>query len=341
MGIPGVILAAALTGSLAPDPPQQHVIANPDWVRRPTNEELLWVTPTLAARKGKDGRAVIKCTVNVEGALYDCKVVNEDPPDLGFGPAALALAPLFRMRPALLDGKPVAGGTVRIPINWEYGGSRQDVEGPKLINTIPWVTAPTLEALAASYPKRARIEKKSGRAVIQCAYQSAGQLKSCNTVVEDPKGYAFGKAAKSLMSQFVGPPVGGALKGQKIVTQVSVTYAAATLDGEMRIGKPKWVALPSGDQIAGGYPPKAAGVVGHVTLACTVATGGTVDGCSVVRDVPAGLGFGEAALKLTHAFRVSLWTDEGLPTVGGQVTIPIRYDDQLERPPADAKPAKP
>jgi protein TonB len=34
----------------------------------------------------------------------------------GFGDAALGLSSLFHMRPMTKDGRPVSGGTVRIPI---------------------------------------------------------------------------------------------------------------------------------------------------------------------------------------------------------------------------------
>ena len=58
---------------------------------------------------------------------------------------------------------------------------------------------------------------------------------------------------------------------------------------------------------------------------------------------PAGLGYGEAAMKLSPYFRLAVWTDEGLPTVGGTVSIPLRFDldsamAELEAAKAAAKP---
>jgi hypothetical protein len=57
--------------------------------------------------------------------------------------------------------------------------------------------------------------------------------------------------------------------------------------------------------------------------------------CTVQRQSPEGLGFGDAALALSGLFQVSVWTDEGLPTVGGRVSVPIRYEAALPAPAAD------
>jgi TonB family protein len=57
---------------------------------------------------GIEGKATISCFVTLEGALRDCTVKSEEPEGVGFGEAALAMATLFKMRPATRDGKPMA-----------------------------------------------------------------------------------------------------------------------------------------------------------------------------------------------------------------------------------------
>jgi TonB family protein len=325
------VLAATPVAALA----QGQIVTQPDWLRKPSQEDLYRVIPAEAARRGLDGTATIACLVNVDGALYDCKVATENPPGVGFGPAGLALAPAFQMRPMTRDGKAVAGGTVRIPINWKWGGGRGLPSGPPLLGQVAWRAAPTLDQVLASYPKRAREEAKSGRVQLMCTYTAEGRLKSCETTIQEPRAYGFADAAKTLAQYFQGPPLDEDVKGKKILATVMVTYASETLSGGKRVGKPKWVGLPTADAMAHSYPPAAFDkrLTGRVTLACVVQQSGGVGDCTVAGEDPDGQGFGEAALKMAPAFKMSIWTDEGLPTVGGEIRIPIRY--QVAEAPAD------
>ena len=60
----------------------------------------------------------LRCRVDASGALTDCSVTDETPTGEGFGEAALAMSPLFHMRPMTRDGVPVAGGRINIPIRF-------------------------------------------------------------------------------------------------------------------------------------------------------------------------------------------------------------------------------
>src|SRR5450432_400814 len=113
-------LALALAAPLPPLVAQAspHVIVNPDWLRRPTGEEFASLYPKAAVDQRIEGRATMQCKVDAEGALIDCALLTEDPAGEGFGPAALAMSSLFRMRPMTRDGQPVSGGIVRIPIRF-------------------------------------------------------------------------------------------------------------------------------------------------------------------------------------------------------------------------------
>lgn len=101
-----------------PEPPRPSVITQPDWLRRPTGDDIARYYPDRAQRMEVEGRASLSCQVTARGTLESCSVTSEDPADMGFGDAALKMSKLFKMRPMSKDGQPVGGGTVRIPLRF-------------------------------------------------------------------------------------------------------------------------------------------------------------------------------------------------------------------------------
>lgn len=102
-----------------------RLLATPDWIRRPTSDDLVRFYPEPAGKHGLSGRAVMSCKVTDDGTLTACGIDSELPRAEGFGEAALRMAPLFRMRPETTEGESVGGGTVQIPIRFVTGGGAE------------------------------------------------------------------------------------------------------------------------------------------------------------------------------------------------------------------------
>ena len=200
---------AAATGAAAQHP---SVITNPDWLRRPTIEEIGSVWPAQAMKRRLGGIARLNCEVDLQGLAQDCAVVSEDPPGMGFGGAALALTPKFLFRPGTRDGTPATSRVV-IPINFsmEAGGSPRDQPRPPigshiptsvfappvgeeffLVATVPWDRAPSSAEVAAAYPRDAKPGTGAGHVVLACRFSKTGDLKDCTTDVERPQWQGFG-----------------------------------------------------------------------------------------------------------------------------------------------------
>jgi TonB family protein len=99
------------------------VISNPDWVRTPKGEELFRLYPEAAAAQHVTGRTKAICHVLADGALDACVVTEECPRGYGFGRATLSAAQDFQIRPKTVNGVPVAGGTVEVPMLWTLDAS--------------------------------------------------------------------------------------------------------------------------------------------------------------------------------------------------------------------------
>jgi len=315
--------------------------AEPDWLRKPTSSDLAAIFPKKALAAGQSGRATITCKVTVEGFLDACKVRGESPEGFDFGLAALQLAPQLRMTPRIRGGKPVAGGEASIPIIWP-NVPNQIPSGSSVVLDPPWAQAPTQAQINAAWPKGAA-GLASGQAALRCDLDKTGVLRGCGVISESPAGRGFGAAAKSLSKAFrvAADPADAKLLRNMTVDLPFRFRDPATPDGR-KLTKPRWIRTLTAEGMAEVYPQAAvkAGVKsGQGVVTCTVTATGELTACQAVREQPAGLDFGAAAIKAVSLMRMNPWTKEGDTVDGLVITIPIAFT--FEDDAAPAGPAKP
>lgn len=99
----------------APTPKPKPTCPNPDWSAKPDADTLQTYYPDRAQRMNMSGTARVSCTVQPNGTLTACSVVSEDPPDYGFGTAAIKMAHYFKMKTRDVD---CLGATIVVPIRF-------------------------------------------------------------------------------------------------------------------------------------------------------------------------------------------------------------------------------
>ena len=110
-----LLIALLLAGPMAAERP---MVNQPAWLQTPSADDIGRVTPLLPVLPAVV-HVLMACRFTAQGQLEACTIKAEDPPGYGYGAAALALAPIFKMPDVDLDGRPVAGRMVQIPIIWK------------------------------------------------------------------------------------------------------------------------------------------------------------------------------------------------------------------------------
>lgn len=88
---------------------------------------------------------------------------------------------------------------------------------------------------------------------------------------------------------------------------------------------PRLITGPTMGQVRANHPPAARSRYGRVELSCRIRLDTRLDGCRVVRETPAGLGFGEAGLAVSGLFRFQPPIENGRPVEGQQVTVGVDF----------------
>lgn len=121
-------LAAALALTLAsPAAAQQGNGAA--WVHVPSSADFARAYPAAARAQHLSGHVVLNCLV-LRTQRLRCAVVQEDPPRLGFGRAALQLAREFRIAARTRDGRSTTGGHINVPLAFTAQRRQQPLQIP-------------------------------------------------------------------------------------------------------------------------------------------------------------------------------------------------------------------
>ena len=320
--------------------------ANPDWMKKPTAQDLAGAFPVAAAKKRVDGKATIKCQADVAGFLQKCAVMTEAPAGLGFGQAALQLAPQFRMKPKIRGGKPVPTDDVTIPVNWQGFSNYQPPSMPaaSLVLDPPWEITPTADQVRAAWPANAK-DAGAGQVALRCELDKTGALTGCDVISEIPSNRGFGKAARALVPDFkvrFSPDQTKELR--KYSVDVPFRFRDPAEPDARKLTKPRWIKTLTPDGMAMIYPQAAvkAGIFsGLGVVGCTIGVHGDLTDCEVRREEPAALDFGAAAIEAAKLMSMNPWSTEGEPLDGLKIVLPIRFTWQETPAEAAAAPAKP
>ena len=91
---------------------------------------------------------------------------------------------------------------------------------------------------------------------------------------------------------------------------------------------PRLITGPTIGQIRANHPPGARTRYGRVELSCLIRLDDRLEGCRVVDESPAGLGFGEAGLRVAGYFRFEAPTEAGRPVSGQRVTVGVDFGNR-------------
>jgi len=296
-------------------------------------------------RHGVSGSATLKCAVAIDGALDKCTIVSETPAGWGFGDAALGVAPAFVMTGGVPDqngGRP----SVRLPIRWQAGAPQINLVGDEqghLLHT-RWLAAPTFSEVSAAYPKKAG--GVAGYVALSCGlYRQNGRVIRCRVMTEDPAGLGFANAALSLTPRFQADiPDKPRKEAMALWTELRVRFPAPATDSSNRVlDDPLWMVDRDPAAMAA-FPPEAlaAGQQSGVGVAeCDVTVDRTLAHCLPSPERPPGLGFSQAAAKISSGARLSAWTEEGTAVDDAKARVEISFDHTLPVNAASARSARP
>jgi hypothetical protein len=209
----------------------------------------------------------------------------------------------------------------------------------KLDHSLQW--APEMGRVPISLPEGAIAKGlKSGQAIIRCRLTVVGSLGEC-TLLDETPGSGMGKASLSMSSQFLFVPAVRDGKPVEVMIDIKIPWAppqggttgTAVGKGDMSVATHAtyshvaWTSSPSYADLLAALPAraKAGNVSGTVALRCAFTDDGKLSGCNIANELPAGYGFGDAALNLAPHFKAPAKGPDGKSLRGSWVNLSIFF----------------
>lgn len=95
---------------------------------------------------------------------------------------------------------------------------------------------------------------------------------------------------------------------------------------ENYVTHPIWTRRPDAMDLERLYPRGVHGITANVLAECLIDDEGKFTTCTIGRETPASLGFGDATMKLSKLFRMKLIDADGAPVAGRKLQLPVRWD---------------
>jgi TonB family protein len=256
-----------------------------NWARRPTAEDARTLLPASVY-----GAALLGCGVSETGALEDCFTLRETAP--GAGAAALKLAPVMAMAPVLYKGRPIRSA-VQIPIH---------------------IAQPVMHQI------RYHCRVAAGPKYEACQITDGGGLK--------PEAWPW---AVALFEAFPVCPAPDAVVGREVsrgfyMGDPDISKPPAPGLAHL-VTQPDWAEAPTAEMLQQFYPDSAAARAsgGRAVLNCRLTAEGRTSNCTVASETPPGLGFGEAAIKISSQLKFRPLTVDCQPREGGKINLPFSF----------------
>jgi TonB family protein len=167
----------------------------PVWARAANFDDLIAAYPAKGG--GAEGYAVDHCHVLHTGFLTECQTIKEEPEKLGFGKAALSLAPKFQVDPTLAATRHSTPVWVDVAIRMPAPAQLTE----RTVSAPVWITGVDLASAPRVFPPEASGKGlTSGKGVARCVVGVDGMLTQCTPETSDPAGLGFSEAAVKLAS---------------------------------------------------------------------------------------------------------------------------------------------